>query len=309
MSYTNGAQDVGEICDDKTVTRDDDPDLNAVELHVSCSDDLSNPKKSDLGGLTAAEWSIVKHDGKTCDQDDPKGKGDKDKKDDKCIAYDFLYTNGERDTGEFCDGNTVTRDDDPDLNAVELHISCSDDFSDPANPKKSDLGGLVVDQFSIIKHDGKTCDSPIEEPEQTITFTCDTVTVTGTIPVQSITLIYAGDTTEVVDLGGATSFVVTAATGHVIEAIIIDGAALASDAVDCGPGDILEVTFDCTSAVITATAGVGTVTIEFSDGTTLVVDGGATTQITVDGERHIESVTVGGELFFNGTTGCGYGYP
>ncbi|MDE0805530.1 MAG: hypothetical protein OSA99_19690, partial [Acidimicrobiales bacterium] len=119
VSYTNGAEDVGEFCDGNTVTRDDVPDLNAVELHISCSDDLSDPDKSDLGGLTAAEWSIVKHDGKTCSDVDPSGDG-------KCIAYDVSYTNGARDEGVQCDGKTVTRDDVPDLNAVELHISCSD---------------------------------------------------------------------------------------------------------------------------------------------------------------------------------------
>ncbi|MDE0805417.1 MAG: hypothetical protein OSA99_19125, partial [Acidimicrobiales bacterium] len=269
-----------------------------------CSDDLSDPDKSDLGGLTAAEWSIVKHDGKTCDQDDPDGKGDDDKKDDKCVAYDFLYTNGARDTGEFCDGNTVTRDDVPDLNAVELHISCSDDFSDPANPDKSDLGGLVVDQFSIVKHDGKTCGSPIEEPQQTITFTCDSLTIAGDVPVQQIRLLYADGGEEVIQAGGLTDLTVSS-PDRVIVAAVVDGVTVGSDVVDCEPTEP-DVTFDCSVAVIDAPDGVGSVTVAFTNGSILEIDGGSATELTIDSQFDIESVTVQGTTFVNPTPGCGH---
>ena len=268
VQYTNGLRDMGTFCGGNTVTRADVPALHAMELHISCSDDLSNPSKSDLNGLTVATWSISKdggskvcgtsYSGGTDDKDAAKAaekaakeaekaakeaekaaekaakeaekaaekaakeaekaaekaakeaeKAEKDKKSDKCITYDFLYESGNRDMGEFCGGNTVTRDDVPGLFAKELHISCSDDFSDPANPNKSDLDGEVVKQFSIVKSDGKSCGSPIDvPPSYSITFDCTSVAVQSNVPMHDVEVALVDGEVLLFDAGGATQFTI-----------------------------------------------------------------------------------------------------
>ena len=70
-----------------------------------------------------------------------------------CIDYAIYYTNGSSDTGTFCDGNTVTRSDDPNLVANSLHISCSDTFSSDGTAEKSDLDGHLITSFYIVKYD------------------------------------------------------------------------------------------------------------------------------------------------------------
>ncbi len=237
VHYTNGTSDIGEWCEGgNDVTRAAVPSLKALSLHISCSDNLSAPKKSNLDGLTAATWQIVKHDGKTCSDTDPDGKGDDGKKD-KCTFYDFRYTNGSQDTGEWCDGNEVTREDVPTLNAIELHISCSDDFSDPANPKKSVLpAGLVISQWFIQKHDGKTCGTPIHEPEQDITFTCTSVMISGDVPVNHAELGLDDGSTVGIDVGGLASFGLFAPSGRSIDSVTLDGVTTQSDlAGTCQP--------------------------------------------------------------------------
>ncbi len=139
VAYTSGAVDAGTWCDGNDIDRAGEPDLAAVKLHVSCSDDLLYPEKSDLGGLTVETWSIEKADGKTCGGElgDPPA---------DCTVYEILYTDGQVDDGFLCDGNDATRATDPDLLAVSVHVSCSDNLT---YPEKSDFGGLVVQEWTI----------------------------------------------------------------------------------------------------------------------------------------------------------------
>ena len=78
--------------------------------------------------------------------------------DDKQTYFKFQYNDGRIDQGCF-KKNDVTRNDIPGLIANELHISCSDTFTNGI-PKKSDLGdpNLRVAAYRIIKGGGKkTC--------------------------------------------------------------------------------------------------------------------------------------------------------
>ncbi|MDX1611651.1 MAG: PKD domain-containing protein, partial [Candidatus Thermoplasmatota archaeon] len=91
----------------------------------------------------------------------------------ECREFEFVYKDGHVDAGHSCSGsNDVPRGDPglhltsgPDLHALELHLSCSDDFDADGNAEKSDLDGHQVARWFIIKEDGKRCGEIIEPPE------------------------------------------------------------------------------------------------------------------------------------------------
>ena len=159
VTYSNGGTDSG-CANGNDVTRADNPDLMAVRLHVSCSDKFGTDGKkikSDLGGLQVVSFSIVKDlnksKPKTCGGGGAGGPGTPGIPPD-CggfkIFYSVTYSNGGTDSG-CANGNDVTRADNPDLMAVRLHVSCSDKFGTDGKKIKSDLGGLQVVSFSIVK--------------------------------------------------------------------------------------------------------------------------------------------------------------
>ena len=128
-----------------------------------------------------------------------------------CITYRFVYTNGAVDAGTFCGGNNVTRADVPTLNAVSLHISCSDTFIN-GTAVKSDLGGLTIQTWSIDKGNGKTCGGtpavaspkptvkPTKKPSGpgtatvTVNADCRTVVVTSSKDISNVVVFFKDGT-------------------------------------------------------------------------------------------------------------------
>lgn len=66
------------------------------------------------------------------------------------IFYQVQYTDGSLDSGCSNDKN-VTRAQNPNLLANELHVSCSDEFGINGGKLKSDLGGRQVEAYLIVK--------------------------------------------------------------------------------------------------------------------------------------------------------------
>jgi len=100
-----------------------------------------------------------------------------------CYEFYFLYTDGDIDAGTWCGGNTVTRADMPSLHALELHLSCSDQFIGGVG-EKSNLDGHLVAQWSIEKYkDGaldKVCNGSPNPTQTPIPTSTPTATMTPT---------------------------------------------------------------------------------------------------------------------------------
>ena len=163
FAYDDGATDVGVYCGfGNELNQTTVPSLTATTLHISCSDEFPGGvgEKSDLGGRLVTSWSIQKYKDGELDKEcagtpvltDPEAPlpGGIDP-DDDCYVYSFTYDNGTTDAGTHCGDKDLTRDDAPDLNAVELHLSCSDKFENGYG-EKSDIGSLRVTDWSIQKY-------------------------------------------------------------------------------------------------------------------------------------------------------------